>query len=87
VTSLRLYVTGINDAILNEVGRTTAVYLEGRIMDQEVRRDTALGHLLVVPLGNAGFGVWISMTSLGGRLSSHKGQWSFTTGASHAAAL
>jgi hypothetical protein len=29
VTYLRSYVTGSNDAILNEVGRTTAVSLEG----------------------------------------------------------
>jgi hypothetical protein len=56
-------------------------------MDQEVRRDTALGHLLVVPLGNISLRVWISMTSRDWRPSSHKGQWCFTTKASHAAAL
>jgi hypothetical protein len=44
-------------------------------MDQDVRRDTALGHLLVVPLGNDSLGVWISMTNWDWRLSSHKGQW------------
>jgi hypothetical protein len=32
-------------------------------MDQEVHWDTALGHLLVVVLGNVSLGVWISMTS------------------------
>jgi hypothetical protein len=46
-------------------------------MDQEVRRDTALGHLLVVPLGNVSPGVCISMISLDWRLSSHEGQWRF----------
>jgi hypothetical protein len=44
-------------------------------MDQEVRRDTALGHLLAVPLGNDSHGVWISMTNWDWRLRSHKGQW------------
>jgi hypothetical protein len=63
VTYLRLYVTDSNDAILNEVGRTTVASLVGRFMNQEVRRDTALGQILVVPLGNASFGVWISMTA------------------------
>jgi hypothetical protein len=45
-------------------------------MDQ-VRRDTALGHLVVVPLGNDSLGVRISMTSREWQLSSHKGQWRF----------
>jgi hypothetical protein len=47
----------------------------GCIRDQGLCRDTALGHLLVVPLGNISLGVWISMTSRDWRLSSHKGQW------------
>jgi hypothetical protein len=49
----------------------------GSIMDQGMRWDTALGHLLVVPLGNDSLGVWISTTNRGWRLSSHKGQWYF----------
>jgi hypothetical protein len=57
-------------------------------MDQEVRRDIAMGHLLVVPLGNDGLGVWISMTNRDWRPTSHKGQLRFfSTGASHAEAL
>jgi hypothetical protein len=32
-------------------------------MDQGMRWGTALGHLLVVPLGNASLGVWISKTA------------------------
>jgi hypothetical protein len=52
VTYLRSYITGNSNAILSEVGRTTAVSLVGHIMDQEVCRDTALGHLLVDSLGN-----------------------------------
>jgi hypothetical protein len=32
-------------------------------MVQGVRRDPAMGHLLVVPLGNVSLGVWISMTT------------------------
>jgi hypothetical protein len=46
-------------------------------MDQEMRRDTALGHLLMVPLGNNSLGVWISMTNRDWQLSSHKEQWRF----------
>jgi hypothetical protein len=49
----------------------------GPIMDQVTRSDTALGHLLVVQLGNHSLGVWISTTNRGWRLSSHKGQWRF----------
>jgi hypothetical protein len=45
-------------------------------MDQEVRRNTALGQL-VVPLGNDSLGVCINMTKWDWRLTSHKGQWSF----------
>jgi hypothetical protein len=52
-------------------------------MVQGLRRDTALGHLLVVPLGNVSLGVGISMTSQGWRLNSHEGQWGLMTGASH----
>jgi hypothetical protein len=40
-----------------------------------MRWDTALGQLLVVPLGNDRLGVWICMTSWGWRLSSHKVEW------------
>jgi hypothetical protein len=58
----------------------------GRIRDQELHQDTALGHFLVVPSGNVSLEVWIGMTSQDWRLSSHKGQWRLTTGASHAAA-
>jgi hypothetical protein len=43
-------------------------------MDKVVRRDTALGHLLVVPLGNDSLRVWISMNNWDWRLSSDKGQ-------------
>jgi hypothetical protein len=72
----RPYVTSSNNAILNEVGRTTAVSGGGA---SQTRRcvDTALGHLLVVPLGNGSLGVCISMTSQDWWLSSHKGQWCF----------
>jgi hypothetical protein len=83
MTYLRSYVTGSNDAILHEVGRTTAVSLVGAHHGPR----GALGHLLMVPLGNVSLGVWISMTSQDWWLSSHKGQWHFTTGASHVAAL
>jgi hypothetical protein len=58
VTYLRSYVTGSNDAILGEVGRTTAVSLVEAHHGPE-----ALGHLLVVPLGNICLGVWFSMTN------------------------
>jgi hypothetical protein len=75
VTCLRSHVTGSNDAILNEVGRTTVVSLVGTHHGPGMRWDTALGHLLVVPLGNDSLGVWICMTSRDRRLSSHKGQW------------
>jgi hypothetical protein len=37
----------------------------------------ALGHLLMVPLGNNSLGVWICMTSRDWRIRSHKGQWRF----------
>jgi hypothetical protein len=56
MTYLRSYVTGNNDAILNDVGRITAVSLVGHITDQRVRRDTALGYLLMVPLSNVVLG-------------------------------
>jgi hypothetical protein len=49
----------------------------GHTMDQEVRQYTALGHLLVVPLGNGSLRVWISMISWDWQLSSHKEQWHF----------
>jgi hypothetical protein len=58
----------------------------GRFKDQGLRRDTALGHLLVVPQGNVSLGVWIGMTSQDWRLSTLKGQWCFATEASHAMA-
>jgi hypothetical protein len=58
----------------------------GHIRDQGLHRETALGHLLVVPPGNVSLGVWIGMTSRDWRLSYHKGQWCFLTGASHVAA-
>jgi hypothetical protein len=45
---LKPYVTGSNDDILNEVALTTAVTLVGAHHGPE----NALGHLLVVPLGN-----------------------------------
>jgi hypothetical protein len=59
----------------------------GGIMDQEVRQDKVLGRLFVSPLSNVSLRVWISMASQDWRLSSHKGQWRLTTGASHMAAL
>jgi hypothetical protein len=40
-----------------------------------MRWDTALGHLVVAPLGNDSLGVWICMTSWGWRLSFHKWKW------------
>jgi hypothetical protein len=80
---LRSYVTGSNDAILNEVGRITAVSLLGAHHGP----GAGSGHLLVVPLSNVTLGVWISMTSWDWRLSSHEGQWRLTTGASHPAPL
>jgi hypothetical protein len=49
----------------------------GCIRSQGLRRGTALGHLLVVPLGNVSLGVWIGTTSWDWQLSSHKGQWCF----------
>jgi hypothetical protein len=49
----------------------------GHIMDQEVHRGTALGHLLAVPLGNGSLRVWISMTSWDWQASSHRRQWRF----------
>jgi hypothetical protein len=76
-TYLRPYVTGNNDAILNEVGQTMAVSLVGAHQGPGVALDTAFGHLLVVLLGNVCFGVWISMTSQDWQLSFHKGQWRF----------
>jgi hypothetical protein len=77
VTFLRSHVTGSNDAILSEVGRTSAVSLVGTHHGPGMRWDTALGHLLMVPLGNGSLGVWIFMTSRYWRLSSHEGQWRF----------
>jgi hypothetical protein len=73
VTFLSSHVTGSNDVILNEVGRTTAVSVVGTHHGQGMRWDTALGQLLVVPLGNDSPEVWFCMTSRGWRLSSHKG--------------
>jgi hypothetical protein len=57
----------------------------GCIRDQRWHQDTALGHLLVVLPGNVSLGVWIGMTNWDWRLSSDKGQWRFTTEASHVA--
>jgi hypothetical protein len=54
-------ITGSNDAILNEVGRTRAVF-GGGASEMGLRRDTVLGHL-VVPPGNVSLVVWIGMTS------------------------
>jgi hypothetical protein len=73
MTILRTYVTGSIDAILNEVGRTTAVSLVG----VHQRPGVAPGQLLAVPLGNVNLGVWIGMTSQDWQASSHKGQWRF----------
>jgi hypothetical protein len=75
VTFLRSHVTGSNDAILSEVGRTMAVSLVGTHHGPGMRWDTALGHFLVVPLGNDSLGGWICMTSRDWRLSYHKRQW------------
>jgi hypothetical protein len=52
VTFVRSHITGSNDVILNEVGRTTAVSFGGTHHGPGMRWGTALGHLLVVPLGN-----------------------------------
>jgi hypothetical protein len=77
VTYLRSYVTGNNDAVLNEVGRTTAVSLVGAHHGPGSALGQALGHLLVVPLGKDSLGVWFSFANRDWRLSSHKGQWRF----------
>jgi hypothetical protein len=50
---------GSYDAILCEGGRTTAVSLVGTHHGP----GDALGHLLVVPLGNDSLGVWINTTT------------------------
>jgi hypothetical protein len=55
----RSHVTGSNDAILCEDGRTTAVSL----VETYHGPGDALGHLLVVPLGNDSLDVWISTTT------------------------
>jgi hypothetical protein len=73
VTDLRPYVTGSNDAILNEVGQTMTVSLMGAYHGPGV----ASGHFLVVPPGNISLRDCIGMTSRDWRLSSHKGQWRF----------
>jgi hypothetical protein len=52
VTVLKSHVTVSNDVFLNEAGRSTAVSLVGTHHGPRIRWDTALGHLLVVPLGN-----------------------------------
>jgi hypothetical protein len=83
MTDLSSYVTGSNNVILNEVGRTVAVSLVGAHHGP----GGELGHFLVVPLGNVSFRVCISMTSRDWRLSSSKGQRHLTTEASHATAL
>jgi hypothetical protein len=77
VTQLRPHVTGSNDAILSEAGRTTAVSSVGAHLDQGLRWGTALGHLLVVLPGTVSLGVWTGMTKWDWRLSSHKGHWRF----------
>jgi hypothetical protein len=74
---VRPHVTGSNDAIFNEGGRSTAVSLVGAHLDQGLRWGTALGHVLVVLPGNVGLGVSIGMTKWDRRISSHKGQWCF----------
>jgi hypothetical protein len=51
----------------------TVIFLRSHV----TRWDIALGHLLVVPLGNDSLGVWISKTNRGWRLRSHQGQWRF----------
>jgi hypothetical protein len=59
---VRPHVTGSNDAILNEGGRTTAVSLVGAHPDQGLRWGTALGHLLVDLPGSISPLVWFGMT-------------------------
>jgi hypothetical protein len=59
---VRPHVTGSNDVILNEGGRTTAVSLVGAHPYQGLRWGTALGHLLVVLPGNISLLVWFDMT-------------------------
>ena len=54
---LRSHVTGGNDAILNEVGRTTAVSLVGTHHGPGMRWDTALGQIVVALPANASLGV------------------------------
>jgi hypothetical protein len=73
VTFLRSHVTGSNDAILCEAGQTTAASL----VETHHGPGDALGHLLVVLLGNDSLGVRISTTNRGWQPSSHKGQWRF----------
>jgi hypothetical protein len=86
MNDLRLYFTGSNDAILNDISQTTAVSGGGASLTRRCQ-DTAFEYFLVVPLGNVSLRVWISMTCWSWRLSFHKGQWHLTTGASHTAAL
>jgi hypothetical protein len=62
VTFFRSNVTGSNDVILNEVGRSTALSLVGTYYGPGMRWDTSLGQL-VVPLGKDSLGVWICMTN------------------------
>jgi hypothetical protein len=83
---LRKYVTVINDANLNDVGRTTVVFGGGASETRGCVGTQLLDTLLVVPPDNVSLGVWIGMTSRDWRLYSHKGQWRPTTGASHAVA-
>jgi hypothetical protein len=77
VNFLRSHVTGNDGAIFSEVGRTTAASLVETHHGPGMRWGTALGHLLMVPLGNNSLAVWICMTSRDWRLSSHKGNWRF----------
>jgi hypothetical protein len=75
VTDLRSYVTGSNDAIISDAGRTTAVSLVEAHHGPGGAKVNGCGHLLVVPLGNDSLEVWISMTNRDWWLSFHKGQW------------
>jgi hypothetical protein len=83
---LKTYVTDSNDAILNEVGRTTVVSLVGSRHRPGVASRHNFGTPPRRPVGQRHSGVWIGMTSRDLQLSSHKGQWRLMTGASQAAA-
>jgi hypothetical protein len=77
VPYLRSYVTGSNDAILGEVGRTTAVALVGVHHGPEGVSGHSFGTAPRGPTGQRQSRGRFSKTNRDWRLSSHKGQWRF----------